>query len=460
MRICLIDFSGIFRRHWHATEHEEIGEAFRRTLMDVQKYGSGFDHTGVCIDCPPYKRSKIDPNYKAHREKQSTVMHEQANAIIERLREDGWHVLGADGYEADDIIATCCEYFTQGEDNEITVYSADKDLMQLVDDAHGVCTISTATLQKYDEQAVSNKFGILPHLVSDMLALTGDSSDGIPGIKGVGDKTAAKWLNQHGGLDGVLANADKLPERFAQIVADSKERIGQSWQLAQLMTDAPIDPAAILEPMQPTEQEEEIEMPEEEQPLIAEPTLQAPERVDVMPVTMQTQAILPAPQRELALEPRDPGQAWGLAKMLYKSRLFGDFPNPEAILAIVMTGRTFGMDAVSSLRGFHYIKSKAAPSSQLLIGLVKRHPACEWFRLVTFDDKEATWETKRRDEPEPTRMTYTMQDANLAGLMSNDNWKKRPKTMLRWRSGVELARVVYPDVVSGLCTKDELEDGE
>jgi hypothetical protein len=122
-----------------------------------------------------------------------------------------------------------------------------------------------------------------------------------------------------------------------------------------------------------------------------------------------------------------------------------------------MTGRALGMDTVASLRGFHLIKGKACPSAALLIGLVKRHPSCEFFRLVESSDRIATWETKRRGEPAPTRMSYTIEEANTCGLGSNDQWKKRPKTMLRWRAGVELARAVYSDVTAGLYAAEEME---
>jgi 5'-3' exonuclease len=451
-RICLIDLSGIFRMHWHATEHEEVGEAHKRTIRDVVHFGAGYDHVAVCVDMPPYKRREIDPQYKAHRDKAPTVMIEQLKSAIDCIRDEGYHVLGSEGYEADDIIATMCEW---AEENgfETTVYSSDKDLLQLVTTQTSV--ISVATRQKFGQQDVVEKFGVHPELIPDMLALTGDKSDNVPGVKGCGTKTAAKWINEYGDLAGVLSNADKLG-RFAKIVEVSKDLIGRSWKLAQLVTDVPINPESILKPISPRHRDAETEtvIPEVLPPATASyvdehrENEQAPKKSTALVATEYSQA----------LEPQSSAQAWGLAQALFKSRMFGDFPNPEAILGVIMTGRSFGMDAVSSLRGFHSIKGRASPSSQLLIGLVKRHPACEWFRFVEGDDKSATWETKRRDEPEATSMTYTIDDARLAGLLSNDNWKKRPKTMLRWRAGVELARVVYSDIVSGLYTIEEEEE--
>jgi hypothetical protein len=118
------------------------------------------------------------------------------------------------------------------------------------------------------------------------------------------------------------------------------------------------------------------------------------------------------------------------------------------------------MDTVASLRGFHLIKGKPCPSAALIIGLVKRHSSCEWFRFVSEEssDDVAVWETKRRGEPMATKLAYSVNDARAAGLLGNDQWKRRQKTMLRWRGGVELARVVYSDVTTGLYSAEEMED--
>jgi 5'-3' exonuclease len=507
MKLCLIDLSGVFRMHWHAGEQDEVNEAMRKTLNSVRSYVADYDHTAVCIDLPPYKRQEVDPQYKAHREKAPAVMHEQLARTIETLREE-YHVFGAKGYEADDIIATICHWAgVQG--HHVTIYTSDKDLMQLV--CPMVEIISTATRDKYHEEAVKERFGVWPPLVHDLLALTGDKSDNVPGIKGVGPKTAAKWLNAHGGLEGVLLNADKLGDRWGPIVADCNEQIGKAWLLTQLFTNAPIKPEEILLPVERKEKPEpkqydlepeyspsarlrkaaSMVVPIEPEvigdpnpvinvgtgPISGELLGQTPAHfvgasepdADIQPARERAGASSPeAPAQSLerytptswdkSLEPRDPVQAWKLARLLFESRMFGQFTNPESILAIVMTGRAFGMDAVASLRGFHMIKGKVSPSSQLLIGLVKRHPACEWFRLVDGDDKQAMWETKRKGEPEPTTMVYTLEDARMAGLAGLDQWKKRPKTMLRWRCGVELARVVYPDVTSGLYSVEEMEE--
>ncbi|HEX2670145.1 MAG TPA: 5'-3' exonuclease H3TH domain-containing protein [Polyangiaceae bacterium] len=475
-RVALIDLSGIFRSAWHASEHDEISAAYNRTISKVVGYASGFDVAVVCCDRPPYKRKAISPEYKAHREKAPEAMHEQLRAVEAQLTKDGYKLVGSQGYEADDIIARLAPAATV-RGFAVAIFSADKDLMQLV--GPGVEVVSTATGVRYDAAAVREKHGVPPALIPDLLALMGDKSDGIPGIPSVGPKTAAKMLEAAGSLTAMLANPELLRDpRFVALVKEHREQVALSYKLALPMTDAPIDPEEIMqtkEPVRPTEDaytfdvEPEI-VPAPQGPNPSPVTVQAAtktettapkaandeakQKPEVIPAAAPN-ALVPV-EWERALEPRDPRQAWGIAVSLYESRLFGDFPNPQAILAIVMTGRAYGMDTVASLRAFHLIKGKACPSAALLIGLVKRHPSCEWFRLVESTDRIATWETKRRGEPQPTRMSYSIEEAQAAGLASNDQYKKRGKTMLRWRSGVELARAVYSDVIAGLYSAEEM----
>lgn len=449
-RICLIDLSGIARQHWHATEHEGASAMVRKTLQSVTGFAAGFGAVGICVDTPPYKRSEMSPEYKAHREKAPQVFHEQLRDIIERLDRDGYHILGAKGYEADDIIATVCDWTTgpAGRRCPVVVYSADKDMLQLVrgaaEDRGAVEVISSATGTVYAEEAeVVNKLGVKPSLVPDWLALVGDKSDGIPGVRGVGPKTAAAWLDRYGSLEAVLLHADEL-ERFSEPVKAGKDIIAKSFLLAQLMDDAPINPEVL---MQPKEVRREEPAPEVE----AEPETTT---------TAMVPAVLPAPvvEFERQLEPRDPTGAINLSVKLYQSRIFGQFPTPEAMLAVILAGRAHGLGAFQALQGFHLIQGRPSASAALIIGLVKRHPACRYFRLVESTPERATYETQREGEPEPTRMTYTIEMAKVAGLTGKDNWKKDSGAMCMARCGTRLARAVYSDIVSGLYSPDEIED--
>lgn len=455
-RICLIDLSGIARQQWHATEHEGASAMVGKTLQAVTGCVAGFDHVGICVDTPPYKRSELSPEYKAHREKTPTVYFEQLSAIIERLDRNGYHILGARGYEADDIIATVCEWAAEKHPGEIStvIFSADKDLLQLVR-VGSVEVISSATGAVFsDAEAVVTKLGVKPELVPDWLALVGDKSDGIPGVYGVGQKTAAAWLTQHGSLEAVLLAADKLePARFRPAVKDGRELISKSFKLVQLMYDAPIDPEVLLT-------KKEIKL-DEQATAPEEPAIDA---VDPAPsaALVPAERYLPQPtvEYERQLEPRDSNGAVKLARFLYDSRMFGNFPTPEAVLAIILAGRAHGLGAVQSLQGFHNVDGKPSPSAQLIIGLCKRHPSCKYFTLIESTSTSATYETWREGDPQPTRLTYTIEQAKLAGLLDRKGgtWLRHPDPLLRARCGSSLGKVVYPDIVGGLLTPDEMED--
>ncbi len=460
--VVLIDLSITFRRHWHATEHEEVSSALRMTVADVVRWAEGADGVAVCIDSPPYRRRELLPEYKAHRDKASETMVGQMRATIDRLKTDGFLVLGAPGYEADDIIASATARARESG-CDVVIYSGDKDVLQLVGD--GVAAVSTATGQRFDAETVEAKFGVGPDKIVDLLALCGDKSDNIPGVKGVGPKTAAKWLADYGDLEGIIeaASQEKLGSKSGSVDGAA---LVLAAQCIYLEDDAPIDISTIFEPRQAAplvEVKEDDDMAGE----IYEATF------DAGSTTISNGNEAPAKEAALAttngngnghnvpweraLEPTHTAGAMRLAQHLHNSRMFGSFPNPDAILAIIMTGRDLGLSAVAALRGFQVINGKPCPSAQLLIGQVKASRACEYFMLVESTDKSATFETKRVGEPKPVKMTYTIEEARQAGL-TRDNWVKRPKTMLRWRCSVELARAVYPDITSGLYTDDEMLD--
>lgn len=451
--VALIDLSAIHRRAWHSPRNEDISNAVHDTIAAVHNYAAGCDYVGVCVDRPPYKRREIAADYKANRDKTASAVIDQVRRIEEKLSAEGLHILGAKGYEADDIIAQCAEW-ASGQGHFVTIFSADKDLMQLV--AKQVLVTSTATGEVFDRNAVVAKWGVPPGLVPDFLALVGDKSDNVPGIPGCGPKKASEWLHEFGGLDAILADPEKLPDRFVEVVIEHKAQLSTAWRLVTLMTDAPISPEIIMEAKEKSPEAKAEEVTTIDEPEVIEtptPGVKT-ESVALVPASAPVQGMT----WERSLEPKDSNGALNLAKLLYASRSFVQFSNVETILAVILVGRNHGLDAVASLQGFHSIKNKVSPSAQLLLGLVKKHPTCKFFRLVESTATSATWETQRIGEPEPTRMSYTIEEARAAQLIGNDNWKKRPKTMLRWRCGVELARAVYPDVTAGLYTPDEIEE--
>ncbi len=159
-----------------------------------------------------------------------------------------------------------------------------------------------------------------------------------------------------------------------------------------------------------------------------------------------------------AFEPTSGDQAFEMAKRLVASRLLPKaVATPEAAFAIIVAGRELGMTAMQSLRGIHIIEGKTVLSSDTMLALALRDERCEYFKIVASCAEVACFETKRRGAPEPTRMSFSIDEAKVAGLLGKDNWRKYPAAMLRARCIAALARAVYPDIFMGVYEPDELQ---
>ncbi len=169
-------------------------------------------------DWRPQWRVDLIPSYKAHRvvaevaegvdvEETPDPLAVQVPLIQEVLAALGIAVLGADGYEADDVIGT----LTARAEGPVDVVTGDRDLFQLVSDERSVRVLYTArgvgNLEILDDAAVVSKYGVLPEQYADYAVLRGDASDGLPGVKGIGAKTAADLLRQYGDLASMVAAA-------------------------------------------------------------------------------------------------------------------------------------------------------------------------------------------------------------------------------------------------------------
>lgn len=476
----LVDLASIFFAAWHASADQDVGAAFDATLSAVARITSG-DSTNVaiCVDSPPYKRNAIAKSYKAQRAATPPMATEQYRRAQERLRKDGYLVWAAKGFEADDIIATAV-YQLRGE-HQCRVYSADKDLLQLVGENVVVVrrerTEDGSRLVDFDNEAVKAKMGVCPNMLRDLLAMAGDKSDNIPGIPSVGPAKAAALLIKYGTLQDVLRCADDIPGKLGEAICQNVEQALLSQQLVTLYTDAPIDAQEVFatrkteplteetyEAMEETHEAEpksdtQNEIPSEPPPA---PHVEGEPVAHLQRKTTAGQAIELAqpPAWHLQLEPRDSGGAWNLAKMLANSRLYSAYGSPEAIMAIVLRGRALGLDATTALASFHVIEGKPSMSAALMIGLVHRSGKALFFDCIDSTSEKAVWVTKRVGSQHEARNTFTMDDARRAGLGGKGNWSKYPAEMLRWRAASALARMVYPDIVAGLYTPDELTDGE
>ena len=184
-------------------------------------------------------RNDIYPDYKAHRPPPPDDLIPQFDLVREATRAFNVACVDMPGFEADDLIAT---YATLAKERgaDVTIVSSDKDLMQLVGD--GVIMFDAMKAKEIGPDQVVEKFGVGPDRVIEVQALAGDSSDNVPGVPGIGPKTAAELIIQYGDLENVLAHAEdiKQPKRRQSLI-DHADDARISKQLVTLKTDVPIE---------------------------------------------------------------------------------------------------------------------------------------------------------------------------------------------------------------------------
>lgn len=182
-------------------------------------------------------RAEMYPAYKATRKEPPEELVVQMDYFPKVVTAMGWPVITVPGVEADDVIATLVKQ-ARDRDWEVVIYSADKDIMQMV--GEHVSMIDALHQKTYTREEVIKKMGVPPEKIPDFLSLVGDTSDNIPGIRGVGDKTAAALLEQYGSLDNLIAANPTVPRvQIKQPFGDPEqlERIKISRQLVELRRD-------------------------------------------------------------------------------------------------------------------------------------------------------------------------------------------------------------------------------
>lgn len=160
----------------------------------------------------------------------------------------------------------------------------------------------------------------------------------------------------------------------------------------------------------------------------------------------------------MTIKPTTIEEVQKVAAIAAASNAFGKISRELAAVAI-MTGSELGLGPMASLRGFHVMNGKLVASAGLITGQAFSHAKCEYFSCLEASDKRVTYETKRTGS-DPSRRTYTIEDAQRAGLTRNPTWKRYPQAMLQARCASSLAREVYPDAVSGLLGDDDTAEPE
>ena len=184
----------------------------------------------------PTFRDEWYPEYKAKRSPMPEALRAQIEPIHEVVRLLGWHVLAVPGIEADDAIGTLARA-AQARGQPVLISTGDKDLAQLVGPQVTLVNTMARPPERLDEAGVLSKFGVPPARIVDYLALMGDAVDNVPGVDKVGPKTAAKWIAEHGSLEGVMAAADGIKGVAGENLRKALHWLPTARKLVTVVTD-------------------------------------------------------------------------------------------------------------------------------------------------------------------------------------------------------------------------------
>src|SRR6267154_2892787 len=188
-------------------------------------------------------RDDLFPEYKANRPAMPADLASQIAPIHEAVQALGWPILEIPGVEADDVIGTLAER-ARREGMRIVIATADKDLAQLVDDQVQLLDSMSrdgGPGRRFDRDGVVARFCVPPERIVDYLTLVGDSVDNVPGVEKVGPKTAVRWLNEHGSLDGVLAHAGQIGGVAGENLRKALDWLPTARTLVTVRTDADLN---------------------------------------------------------------------------------------------------------------------------------------------------------------------------------------------------------------------------
>ena len=239
--LILIDGTAYLYRAFHAlppltNKQGENTGAIHGFLKALFKIIEDFapEHVGLVFDAKGKNfRHDIYSDYKANRSKMPDELSEQIPKLYEILELLGYPPIIIDGVEADDVIGTLSKQFRKKK--VVRIFSGDKDFAQLVNSS--VAIINPITLETMDEVAVKKKFGIDAKHIIDYLALVGDKSDNIPGLPGVGSKTASRLINQYGSVENIIKNKNLISGKVGETLKENIDQLKLSKILATIKED-------------------------------------------------------------------------------------------------------------------------------------------------------------------------------------------------------------------------------
>lgn len=488
--LLLIDLSSIAYPIFiqsQASDSPDLNAAATGIVDRIRALSGDLKRVAICRDVGRSFRVDIDPSYKANRQEKDIALGVQIQLACDRLSGEGFPIWSAEGFEADDVIATATKQeLERSPDASVVIVTADKDLHALISDRVRVKSVRNGSI--VDVQAVKDAYGLEPSQIPDYLTLMGDAADNIVGAKGIGSKKASALLQTFGSIDDIYRRlrdegyaAMNLPVGLAKSLTDFEPRWELVRSLVTMRTDAPISVSDCDAPRTNTAT---APLPDgwsvsamasatsgpQQSALEAVPeAVVTPERVVITPqlvtdIPSESEALELVPHRdalswERQLDPRSMPEAQQLAMDMFKARMFSGYGGPEGVLSTIMLGRELGMPALSALRSIHIVEGKHALSSAAMVALVLKSGLAEYFDALSFDMDHATFETKRKGASIPVKLTYTIEMARVAGLVrANSPWMKHPMAMCIARAQAMLARLVYSDVLASLYSPEEIAE--
>ena len=255
-RLVIIDGKSVFYRGYYAMGALSLSDGtptggvygFAAIAMEIVKK---LNPTKVVVawdsKTSVSKRRALYPEYKAGRVKPGEDFYTQIPLLKELIHDLGWDFVELDNYEADDIIGTLSREADEAGDYETFIISSDLDMLQIVDDNTHMWRIlkGFSNIEKINVPELEAKYGIKKSQFLDLKALKGDSSDNIPGVPGIGEKTAVKLLNDYGTLDNIYNNIDNISGSTKTKLEAGKDSAYLSKKLAKIMFDAPLNLSAL-----------------------------------------------------------------------------------------------------------------------------------------------------------------------------------------------------------------------
>lgn len=244
--ILLLDGNALLHRAWHAipplTRRDgTVVNAVYGFAMTIEKMIEQFEPTYMAVawDLPgkTFRHEKFEA-YKAQRKKKEQELYDQIPMIQDLLEVWGIPSLSAEGYEADDVIGTLSKK-AEKKDMKTLIVTGDLDALQLVDEMTDVIFFQKGISQTktYDVDAVVERYKLTPDQLIDYKAFRGDTSDNIPGVSGVGEKTATMLVQEYGSVEEIFTKLDDLPEKYAKKLRGQEQHALDSKELVTIVTD-------------------------------------------------------------------------------------------------------------------------------------------------------------------------------------------------------------------------------